>query len=212
MPTSVFNLQTMGWSPPASARRWCRLSRRARCSTLSRSAPPATTGSTPQQINIPKDLGADTGRVRNIHIVLCDRAPCQESDRFQPQSQTPLEPARPFFVNPTSCPARHPAGTDDCVGNRRCNFRCSASDVVLTMSGNHNLTDGAVIKIEGATGSQAALNGTWNVTVPSARHLGADSLGGQDHGSAASPRDFSAATIGAPEERAGWRRCRWNPG
>jgi hypothetical protein len=103
VPTSVFNLQTMGLEP-------------ARLGTEAVPAfPPGplpntvtirTTGDygiDSSQIHNPKELGAAPGNVRNIQIVLCERVPCNEAIRSQPLTVAPIEPARPFFVNPTSC-------------------------------------------------------------------------------------------------------------
>ena len=63
------------------------------------------------QINIPKELGGNLGKVRAIDIVLCAYTPCRETLRNVAQSVVPLpdDPAtpvvepQPFFVNPTSC-------------------------------------------------------------------------------------------------------------
>ena len=103
VPTSVFALQTMGLEP---ARLGTEVVPAVPPGPLVNTVTIRTTGDygiDSQQINLPKELGGDAGRVRSIQVVLCDRAPCQETDRFQPNSQIPLEPTRPFFVNPTSC-------------------------------------------------------------------------------------------------------------
>jgi len=80
VPTSVFRIQTMGLEP-------------ARLGTEAVPGfPPGplvnlitvrTTGDygiDSHQINLPKELGASTGRVRAINVVLCERVPCAESD------------------------------------------------------------------------------------------------------------------------------------
>jgi hypothetical protein len=103
VPTSVFALQTMGLEP---ARLGTEVVPAVPPGPLVNTVTIRTTGDygiDSQQINLPKELGGDAGRVRSIQVVLCDRAPCQETDRFQPNSQIPLEPTKPFFVNPTSC-------------------------------------------------------------------------------------------------------------
>ena len=61
------------------------------------------------QINIPKELGGNLGKVRAIDIALCAYAPCRETLRNVATSVVPnpsVSPdgkAHPFFVNPTSC-------------------------------------------------------------------------------------------------------------
>jgi hypothetical protein len=128
--TSVFNLQTLGWEP-------ARLGTEVvpgippgplpNTVTL-RSAPDpgelnepnqqgadrfegdeGDYGITSYQINIPKELGGNLGKVRSIDIVLCAYVPCRETMSFVAQSVVP-DPSlatdgqvRPFFVNPTSC-------------------------------------------------------------------------------------------------------------
>ena len=124
VPTSVFNLQTLGWEP-------ARLGTEVvpgippgplpNTVTLRTAPDPVELGEpnqqgsnafpgdqgdygvTSYQINIPKELGGNTGKVRAIDIVLCARVPCQEVVRNAPQTSLPQPPTEPFFVNPTSC-------------------------------------------------------------------------------------------------------------
>jgi hypothetical protein len=103
VPTSVFNLQTMGLEP---ARLGTEVVPAFPPGPLPNTVTIRTTGDygiDSSQINIPKELGASAGTVRNINVVLCERVPCNEAERSTPQSVAPIEPARPFFVNPTSC-------------------------------------------------------------------------------------------------------------
>jgi hypothetical protein len=106
VPTSIYIIETMGLEParlgtetvpafppgPISA-----------TVALRTAGPEGDYGINSTTVNIPKDLGASAGTVRNLHIVLCERAPCTTTVRANPQSIAPIEPAKPFFVNPTSC-------------------------------------------------------------------------------------------------------------
>ena len=133
-------------------------------------------------------------------------------DRFQPNCQTPLEPTRPFFVNPTSCPP--PPRWDGRLRRQSAarESRSTVPDVVLTMSGDHNLTDGAVIKIAARPVPRTALNGIWNVIVPSADTLRLIRSGGKTTtDSGRRRRLLRLRPLGARRPR-GWRQCHGTAG
>jgi hypothetical protein len=123
--TSVFNLQTLGWEParlgtevvpgipPGPLPNTVTLRTAPDPSELDEpnqqgaDAYPGDQGDygiNSYQINIPKELGGNLGKVRAIDIVLCAYAPCTETIREVAQSVVPVGPdVKPFFVNPTSC-------------------------------------------------------------------------------------------------------------
>ena len=130
--TSVFNLQTLGWEParlgtevvpgvpPGPLPNTVTLRTAPDPSELDEpnqqgadryEGDEGDYGINSYQINIPKELGGNLGKVRAIDIVLCAYTPCREQIRNVAQSVVPLpdDPAttvvepQPFFVNPTSC-------------------------------------------------------------------------------------------------------------
>ncbi|MGH2979518.1 MAG: hypothetical protein ACRDLQ_07760 [Solirubrobacterales bacterium] len=124
--TSVFNLQTLGWEParlgtevvpgipPGPLPNTVTLRTAPDPGELSEpnqqgadryEGDEGDYGVNSYQINIPKELGGNPGKVRAIDIVLCAYVPCQEAINQVPQTVAPSSgDVRPFFVNPTSCP------------------------------------------------------------------------------------------------------------
>jgi len=129
--TSVFNLQTLGWEParlgtevvpgipPGPLPNTVTLRTAPDPGELDEpnqqgdDAFPGDQGDygiNSYQINIPKELGGNLGKVRSIDIVLCAYVPCQETLRNAATSIVPRPDlsvdgeVHPFFTNPTSCP------------------------------------------------------------------------------------------------------------
>ena len=202
VPTSVFALQTMGLEP---ARLGTEVVPAVPPGPLVNTVTIRTTGDygiDSQQINLPKELGGDAGRVRSIQVVLCDRAPCQETG----SSRTARFRSSPRGRSSSTRRRAPPPPVGRTIASATAGVTSGQpSDVVLTMSGDHNLPDGAVIKIEGATGSQAALNGTWNVTVPSPDTLGLIRCGARPLKRASPPTSRLRRSVARGARS--WRRC-----
>ena len=99
------------------------------------------------QINIPKELGGNLGKVRAIDIVLCAYAPCRETLRNVAQSVVPLpdDPATPGWSRSPSSSTRPRARPTRCDSRRartRPRVSCSRSRSRAPTGGTYTLTFG----------------------------------------------------------------------
>ena len=123
VPTSVFNLQTLGWEPARlgtevvpgippgplpnsvtlrTAPDFSELDEPNQQGADAYEGDQGDYGITSYQINIPKELGGNLGKVRAIDIVLCALAPCQEDvvSRNTPQTVKPARVPSPSSSTP----------------------------------------------------------------------------------------------------------------